>query len=418
MSADRAASTRIRLPRLVWATAWVSFFADLSTELIYGILPAYYLGTLAIGLIWLGVIEGFAETVVSITKLFSGYLSDRFGNRKGWMLAGYALAALAKPALALVSSGQSVAIVRAVDRLGKGIRGAPRDALVAAAVDPTIRGRAFGVQRALDHAGALAGGLLAAALLALAWVEPKGLFLLSLLPGMIAVFVIAGFVHEPPPADRPPSPRAPFSPWRSWRGAPPALRRYLIPISIFSLANSSDMLLLALCYQRFTDAGQSQQVALAQLPLLWAALHVVKSLGSAWGGALSDRIGRARLLAMSWLIYSAIYAIAIWFALGGPLGLAWVIFGVYGLFAAFAEGPERALIADLQPDASLRGTAYGLINFCTGILALPATLGASLLWYRFGPAPAFAADAALAAAAIPALAWALRARAGATPKSA
>ena len=186
-----------KLPRVVWATAWVSFFADFSTELFYGVLPAFYLHTLAIGVITLGLIEGIAESIVAVTKLWSGSLSDRTGHRPAWMVAGYGISTLTKPIMAFVSGGLLIGTLRGMDRLGKGIRGAPRDALVSGAVDQRRRGRAFGVQRAMDHSGALVGGLVAAGLLALGLVGPRDLFLLSAIPGAAAVLVILFFVREP-----------------------------------------------------------------------------------------------------------------------------------------------------------------------------------------------------------------------------
>lgn len=388
------------LPTVVWATAWVSFFADVSTELIYGVLPAYYLGTLSLSIVWLGVIEGGAETLVSLTKLFSGSLSDRTGHRKVWMLAGYGLSTLAKPLLALTTTGVGVGTLRGADRLGKGVRGAPRDALVGGAVDEEQRGRAFGVQRSLDHAGALVGGLLAAGLLAAALVTPRDLFVISVIPGAIAVLIIALFVRETAGNRKG---KAVFSPIGAWRGAAPGLRRFLLPAGLFALANSSDMLLLALSYQRFVASGMSEAIALGQLPLLWALLHVVRSAGAAWGGSMSDRVGRLVMLRVAWGVYALAYAIAAWMAAGGPAWLAWVVFAGYGMHAALGEGPERALIADLETDPTRRGTAYGLVSFLTGLIALPATVLTAWVWQTYGGAWAFGADAAIVLVALAAL---------------
>lgn len=389
---------RSKLPTIVWATAWVSFFADASTELIYGVLPALYLGTLSIGILGLGLIEGLAETIVSITKLYSGALSDRTGKRKPWMLAGYALAAVSKPLIAFTSSGLAVGGLRAADRFGKGLRGAPRDALIADAIDDNMRGRAFGLQRGMDHAGALVGGLVAAALLALDLVTTKQLFLLSAIPGLACVLTLVFFIRDRAPApDR--KPRPPFRLRHAWTAAPPALRRYLGATGLFALANSSDMLLLGICYERFMDSGMQQHEAMSRLPLLWALLHVVKSLGTPVAGTLSDRVGRVPLLAASWFIYALVYAGVALFARGGHPAWSIAIFGCYGFVAVLMEGPERALIADLQPDSANRGSSYGLLHFVNGVLTLPATVIAAVLWKRFGPEYAFAAGSALALAA-------------------
>lgn len=389
---------RSKLPAVVWATAWVSFFADASTELIYGVLPAVYLGTLSIGILGLGLIEGLAETVVSVTKLYSGALSDRTGKRKPWMLAGYGLAAVSKPLIAFTSSGLAVGGLRAADRFGKGLRGAPRDALVADAIDDSIRGRAFGLQRGMDHAGALFGGLIAAALLALDLVTTRQLFLLSAIPGVACVLTIVFFIRDRPPApDR--KPKQTFRLRHAWTAAPPALRRYLGATGLFALANSSDMLLLGICYERFMDAGMQPHEAMSRLPLLWALLHVVKSLGTPVAGSLSDRVGRVPLLAASWCIYALVYAGVALFARGGHPAWSIAIFAGYGFVAVLMEGPERALIADLQPDSANRGSSYGLLHFVNGVLTLPATVIAAVLWERLGPEYAFGAGSALALAA-------------------
>jgi MFS family permease len=392
--------SRPKLPKVVWATAWVSFFADASTELIYGVLPALYLGTLSIGILGLGLIEGLAETIVSITKLYSGSLSDRSGRRKPWMLAGYALAAVSKPLIALTTSGLAIGALRAADRFGKGLRGAPRDALVADAIDEHTRGRAFGLQRGMDHAGALAGGLLAAALLAFNLVTTKQLFLLSAIPGLACVLTIVLFIHDRTPAQpREHKARPPFRLRDAWTAAPPGLRRYLAAAALFALANSSDMLLLGVCYERFVASGMPPHEAMSRLPLLWALLHVVKSLGTPIAGSLSDRVGRVPLLAASWFIYALVYTGVALFARGGHPAWSSAIFASYGFVAVLMEGPERALIADLQPDSTNRGSSYGLLHFVNGVLTLPATVIAAVLWNRLGPEYAFGAGAALALAA-------------------
>ena len=394
-----------RLPRVVWAAAWVSFFADFSTELIYGVLPAFYLQTLSLSIVSLGVIEGLAEAVVAFTKLWSGSLSDRTGRRPVWMLAGYSLSGLAKPLIGLASGGLLVGSLRALDRLGKGIRGAPRDALITDAVCPTDRGRAFGVLRALDHAGALVGGLVAAGLLASGLVMSRQLFFLSAIPGAVVVLIIVLFIRETgtPARDRPAT--TPYSVLDSWRRATPGLKRFLVPVSIFALGNSSDMLLLAIAYERFIEIGYAQSVALGLLPLLWALLHMIRSLGSIWAGAQSDRTDRVTLVRLGWLVYSAVYLIAAWLAFGGPVWLAWVVFALYGLHTILTEAPEKALVADLAPDANTRGGAFGLVQFVSGVGILPATVLAATLWMTLGAGVAFVADAVLAAIAAIMLGW-------------
>jgi MFS family permease len=224
------------------------------------------------------------------------------------------------------------------------------------------------------------------------------LFLLSAIPGGAAVVVIVLFVHDPARGERAAG-AAEFSLRAAWRGADRGLKRYLAAAAVFALANSSDMLLLGICYERFLGAGYETHEAMSRLPLLWALLHVVKALGTPVAGGLSDRVGRVRLLALSWVVYAVVYAGVAVFALGGSPAWSIAVFTGYGLVAALMEGPERALIADLEPEGSRRGTAYGLLHFVTGVLTFPATVIAAALWERFGAAWAFGLGAALALAA-------------------
>tara|TARA_R110000744_G_scaffold380529_1_gene501799 strand:+ start:6448 stop:7716 length:1269 start_codon:yes stop_codon:yes gene_type:complete len=397
----KSRTDQTKLPRVVWAAAWVSFFADFSTELYYGVLPAFYLQTLSLSIVTLGIIEGVAESIVAITKLWSGTLSDRTGHRPVWMVAGYGISALAKPLMAFASGGVLSGLLRGMDRFGKGIRGAPRDALLSESIDDRRRGRAFGVVRAMDHAGALVGGVAAAGLLALGLVVPRDLFLLSVIPGVAAVGVIILFVREPKAPNKPVQIKhKPFSLLSAWHDATPQLKSYLYPASLFALGNASDMLLLAIAYERFIESGYSQPVALGILPLLWALLHVIKSVGSSWAGSNSDRFGHLPMLRLGWVVYSAVYALAAWLAFGGPAWLAWGMFALYGFYTVLTEAPEKALISAMTPDGYKRGSAYGLIHFVAGIGTLPATLIASAVWFRFGAGYAFGIDAAIAGLAV------------------
>ena len=396
------------VPKVVWATGWVSFFTDLSTELIYGILPAFYAATLHLNVMWLGLVEGTAETIVSISKLLSGHWSDRTGRRKRWMLVGYAMSAMAKPLLGLSEGGLSVLALRGADRLGKGIRGAPRDALLSREVPKALRGRAFGIQRGMDHAGALLGGLVASGLLMSQLVTMRQLFWWSALPGLVAVLVIVIFVHERDPGSASSQgsaqTRQKLSLRAAWRVQPQRVKRYLAVLAIFALSNSSDLLLLKLAYDRFRGAGFSEHVAYGMLPLLWAWLHVIKSGTSLWGGRLSDRVGRLRVIRAGWLIYAGIYlAFAFWTWWVGP----WVLFGVYGIYFGLVEAPERALVADLNADAGKAGTAYGLFHFVTAMASLPASLLLAGLWLGVSAQVAFAVGAGLALLAAGLLPWAL-----------
>lgn len=398
-----------KLPGVVWATGWVSFFADFSTEMTYAVLPAFYTVTLHLNVLWMGFIEGCAEAIVSITKLFSGHWSDRTGGRKWWMLAGYGLSAMSKPLLPLSGGGAGALALRGADRLGKGIRGAPRDALISCCIGAKQRGHAFGIQRALDHGGALAGAFVAAGLLYFGLVTVPQLFWWSLLPGVVSLAIIVFVIHETPKridvGDVAIPPRAPaISLADSWRTQSPPMRRYLLVLAIFALGNSTDMLLLKLARDQWIAVGVSESNATAMLPLLWAWLHVIKSGASAWGGRLSDRIGRPRALRAGWLVYAVTYA---GFALISGLVAPWVLFAVYGVYFGLVEGAERALVSDLSPNPDRRGGAYGLFHFVTGIISLPASLLCGTLWFTLGPAVAFLTGAALALIAASLLPWAL-----------
>lgn len=388
----------------------------MSTELIYAVLPAFYRMNLGLSALWLGVIEGCAEAVASLTKLFSGYWSDRTGGRKWWMLAGYGLSTLSRPLLTLAGGGWEVLGLRSADRLGKGLRSAPRDAILSRQVPLTVRGRAFGIHRAMDNAGALMGGLLAFALLHWRIVSLTGLFWLTLIPGLAALLVILLAVREAEEEKESPAMAAVSSAswafWRAWGVLSPTARRYLGVLAVFALGNSTDALLLARAQQQMVAGGLDPMSAAALLPLLWAWLHVVKSATTPLGGRLSDRVGRKRPLLAGWLIYALTYAgFAFWTGLAAP----WVLFGIYGLYYGLVEGPERALVADLEPDRSRHGTAYGWYHTIVGLTALPASALCGGLWWKFGPAAAFLTGSALALLAALMLPWALRRSAGPAP---
>ena len=371
-----------RLHRTVRSLGVVSLLTDASSEMIYPLLPAFLTGTLHAGPAFLGVIEGLAEAVAAILKIASGRLSDRLARRKPIVVGGYALSSLVRPLVALATLPVHVLAVRVTDRIGKGVRSAPRDALVALVTPADDRGRAFGFQRAMDHAGAMIGPLLASAILL---VRPESLrlvFALAAVPAVLAVATLVFAVHDERTA-----------PAATPRGGGPAtggrlepgLLRYLAVLSLFTLGNSSDAFLLL----RAQEAG----VPLAAIPLVWTLHHLVKAAASTWGGSLSDRIGRRRAIAIGWTVYALAYAG--FAAVGSPLGVV-ALFAFYGLFHAFSEGAERALVADLA-GASSRGRAFGLFHAATGAALLPASLLTGVLWQRFGAPVALGTGAALAA---------------------
>lgn len=401
---------RAALPGVVWATAWVSFLTDMSTEMIYALLPVFYASTLGLGTLWQGLIEGAAEALASLTKLFSGHWSDRTGGRKWWMVGGYSLSTISKPLLALAGGGWTVLALRLADRLGKGVRGAPRDALISGTVDAGQRGRAFGVQRAMDHAGAMLGALLASAIVYWQFANLRHLFWWTLLPGGAAVAIIVIFVREKAakPASTGAAGATPQSLWQAYREQPAALKGYLAVMAVFALGNSTDALLLLRARDQAIHGGWSEHLAAAAMPLLWAWLHVVKSLSSTWCGGLSDRLGRVRLIRWGWMLYALVYAgFAVWDSVAAP----WVLFSLYGFYYGLVEGPERALIADICPNQNRHGSAYGLYYFVVGLSALPASLLCGGLWQFFGPVPAFVTGAALALLAAALLGGAVRSHA-------
>ena len=375
----RALST---LPATVWLLGLVSLFNDAASELIYPLVPLYLASVLMAGPRALGIIEGIAETVASLLKLFSGIVTDRLRAGKFLVVGGYSLAALARPLFALASSWPAVLALRFMDRLGKGLRSSPRDAILAGSVEADRRGIAFGVQRAMDNAGAVIGPLVAAGLLA-AQMPLDHIFLWAALPGALAV-LLALAIKEPVRQHIPS--KAPLS-W-NLQALPPRYKRYLLVLALFTLGNSSNMFLLL----RARDMGLAEY----QVPLLWATVSAVAMLFSTPLSALSDRVGRARLIIAGWAVYGLFY---LFMGLNGhSLWLLWPLFGFYGLFMAATEGAEKALVADMAPPALL-GTAYGWFHLTTGLMLLPASLLFGWLWQNFAPLAAFGFGAGCALSA-------------------
>ena len=376
------------LPPTVFALSFVAFLNDASSDIIYPLLPAFLALSLGATPFVIGLIEGFAESVASILKLFSGYLSDKFDHRKFPVFLGYSLAAVTRPLLAFVTSWPQVLVVRMSDRIGKGIRGAPRDALLAGSVPPGNRGLAFGFNRAADHLGAVVGPVLAFLLLSYLAADPQSptareyqqVFLFASVPVAMGLFVIVFFVREEPrvngEADKLP---IKFS-LSQFDGD---FKRLLVVVALFTLSNSTDAFLLL----RAEQSG----VAPAMLPLLWMVLHFSKVFFSLLGGDLSDRFGRRSLIVAGWLIYAGVYVA---FAFADSAWQAWVLFTVYGAYFGLTEGVEKAFVADMV-DAEKRGTAFGFYNLAYGITVFPASLMFGLLWNQFGAATAFVASASV-----------------------
>jgi len=372
-------SSRSRLDPGVVTLGWVSFLSDVASDMIYPLLPDFLTRTLGAGPAVLGLVEGVAESTASFAKVASGWWSDRVRHRKRFVVVGYLVAALARPLVGIAQTWGQVLAIRFADRVGKGVRTPPRDALLAALTPAASRGRAFGLQRAMDNAGAVAGPILAALILRFVTAKERTVFLFALVPGLAAVALLLWRVPDRAPAPAPPSREA------SARERLP--RSFWTATAIFggfALANSTDAFLLL----RAQDAG----VPLWEMPLLWAFFQAVKAAAGVPGGALSDRIGRLPTLAIGWTVYVLSY---VGLAFAAAPTAVWPIFAFYGLFFALTEGAERALVADLVAEP-LRGRAFGAFHAAVGVAALPASLLFGILWKAAGPRVAFLAGAGLA----------------------
>jgi MFS family permease len=377
-----------RIPRPVWFLGWTSLFTDAATEMIYPLLPVYLSRVLGASAVSLGIIEGVAEGVNSLLKVISGYWSDRVRHRRPIVMGGYALSSIARPFIAVTTSWPQVLVIRALDRVGKGIRGAPRDVLLARFATPTTRGRIYGFHRAMDHAGAIVGPLVATVILFFAPDRYRLLFALTLIPGAIAVALLFFVDEDAAAADAAvnPKPQVPGSKSRAGK-LPGRVIALLGVLLVFGLGNSADAFLLL----RLSDAlGGATYV-----PLLWSAIHVVKASLSTWGGGLSDRFGRKRMIIAGWIVYALVYFGFAW-STSAVAFIAWFLF--YGVYFALAEGAEKALVADLTP-AERRGAAFGWYNATTGIGALIASVLFGELYEHLGAPVAFTTGAALAGVA-------------------
>jgi len=378
----RPAELRARLAPAVVLLGFTSLFTDVGTEMIFPLLPVFLTETLHAGPAYLGLVEGAADTVSGLLKLASGLMADRVSRRKPLVLFGYALASAVRPFVAVASRPWHVLAVRVTDRVGKGIRSSPRDALIADAAGDRA-GRAFGFHQAMDNAGAVAGPLLATGLVA-ASLSVRSVLWAAVVPGAVATILVA-FVREPP-RDRSPARAAPNRTSGCFFLSPP-LAAYLSILGLFSLGNSSDAFLLL----RARELG----LTTAQIPVLWAALNLSKVVWAYVGGDLADRVPRARLVAGGWIVFALVYA---GLANATASWHAWALFVAYGIFYGLTEPVEKALVKELVP-AEARGRAYGAYNFVVGIAALPAGLLTGALWRTFSPPIALEAGAGLAGAA-------------------
>lgn len=392
-----------KIPKTVVILGLVSLFTDIASEMIYPLLPVF-IAALGSGAIVLGIVEGVAETTASVIKLFSGIISDRTGKRKLLVLIGYSISSFIRPITGIVSSAWQIIIIRMIDRTGKGIRTAPRDAVIASSTDESSRGRSFGFHRAMDHTGAVLGPLVALVILVFLIAgfritdSVKALrltFLIAFIPGLLAVLTIIFFVKV---KNQPKTRRIAFS--LRLNEFDSNFRAYLISVLLFTLGNSSDAFLLFRIEEAIQESGAltgiiSKSDILSQLvsglgteenrqmiinilflPFIWSFFHLIKVIMSTPLGALSDRIGRKVVIRSGWAVYAFVYlCFALLVFLPGELQVAasLILFAVYAVYYAFTEGTEKAFVADLA-DENKRGTAYGMYNFCVGLGALPASI--------------------------------------------
>jgi len=362
-----------RLPRTVWLLGLISLVNDSASDMIYPLVPLYLTSVLMAGPKALGLIEGIAEAVSSLLKLAAGVLADRSRRVKSWVVAGYAIAGIARPMIAFASSWFGVLVCRFADRIGKGLRSAPRDAMLVHSVASDQRGLAFGLHRAMDNAGAVVGPLAAAALLALGMPLRQVLFA-AIVPAVIVLLLTLAI--KEPEIERSATPVR-FS-W-NMREFPPRFRRYLVVLALFMLGNSSNMFLLL----RAKELGLGE----AQVPMIWALVSLVAALLSTPLSGLSDRFDRRKMIIGGWTIYAVLYL-----AFGlmpAATWLLWPMFAAYGVFLAATEGVEKALVADMVP-RSLAGTAFGWYNLVVGVALLPASVLFGWLWSEASPLAAFA----------------------------
>jgi MFS family permease len=380
------------LPINVWIVTATSFLTDISSEMIVNLVPLFLANVLNAGTAIIGLIEGLAETTASLMKIYSGALSDKLGKRKWITVVGYALSAIAKPFMYFAASWEWVLGVRVADRLGKGIRTAPRDALVAGSIDEKQRGLAFGLHRAGDTAGAFFGLLIAAVIV---WLTQAGAVdltgrtfrvavLVSIFPAVLAVIVLAIWARDVALE------RKSAAPTLSLKGMDKRFKIFMLVLVLFTLGNSSDAFIILRAQERGLDV--------LQIMLMLMTFNLIYSLLAGPLGALSDKVGRRRLIIIGWIAYGVVY---LGFALSRTGWQIWTLFGFYGIYYAASEGSAKALIADLVPDER-RGTAYGLYNAAIGLTAFPASAIAGVLWQGifgwkgFGPAAPFYFGAVMA----------------------
>ena len=362
------------IPKTVIILGIASFFTDISSEMIYPLLPVFLTTVLGASALELGLIEGIAEATASIFKIFSGIWTDKTGKRKPLIIFGYTISSLFRPLIGLANIWPIVLVLRFVDRVGKGIRTSPRDALIADVTDPSRRGKAFGFHRAMDHTGAIVGPIVASLLLLIPGMNLRWVFLIAGVPALIAMIILIGGILEPP-TPKPLENNATF--FKNWKNLTPNFKLLLIALVVFTLGNCSDTFLLI----KLSQEGVSTK----WIALLWSILHVVKMTSSLLGGRLADQFDKKRVMATGWLLYALCFFAFAYFKTEFALVSTFL---VYGIYYGLVEPTERALVSELVP-SNLRGSAFGFYYFTVGIGILPASILFGFVWKTLGVSAAF-----------------------------
>lgn len=351
----------------------VSFFMDVSSEMIYPLVPLFLANVMGVSNSVIGLIEGLAESTASLLKIFSGWFSDKIGNRKWLMAVGYGISTLSRPIMALALGWHQVMGSRLVDRFGKGIRTAPRDAIIAESTDSAYLGRAFGLHRSMDTLGAVVGPALAFFLLSALSNDYRKVFWLSMIPGVIAVLLIVFFITE----KKKPSSAIANRPKLTFRHFDWRFKFFVFIAGIFALGNSSDVFLIL--------RAQQVGVPTAMIPVIYLVFNVVYSLSSIPSGMAADRFGKKRIILLGFLLFAVLYG---GFAIASGTRAIWMLYGLYGLFMGLTEGIQKAFLTTIIP-ADFKATAFGVYNTIVGIAMLPASLIGGFLWNQVSPSATF-----------------------------
>ena len=371
------------LSKNVFFTGLVSFFMDVSSEMIYPLLPLFLANMLGVNKSLIGLIEGIAEATASLLKVFSGWLSDRIGKRKSLMMAGYAISTLSRPVIALAGIWQQVLASRIIDRLGKGIRTAPRDAIIADSTEPSHLARSFSFHRSMDTMGAVVGPAIALIVLQLYNNNYQLVFWLSMIPGVIAVLIIAAFIKEKKRSSETSVARPRFTlKYLDWK-----VKFFILITTIFALGNSSDAFLILRAQQLGTRT--------AIIPGVYLMFNLIYSLSAIPAGIAADKYGKKRIILLGFILFSALYY---GFAVANTPAAIWILFALYGLFMGLTEGIQKAFLSTLIP-ANFKATAFGFYATSIGLATLPASLIGGVLWDRISPAATFYFGASMAALA-------------------